>query len=433
MLCGYLQTVFAAPNYWWWGIGVPFVTEFRWSILMGIGVLASVFLNRRVTTPEVTQLETLSGAILGLSCLNVAFVHFILADSPEMSWFHAQLYWKTAVLLFLLFQAIRNISDLKLVLLSIFLGCTYIGFEVVVREQGYFEKGRLEGIALPGASDSNLISGILAFGLLIGGYFALVIPTLWKKALFVLGSVLILETILRSNSRGCYLSLIASGIAFLFFSTGRARTQAAVLGTLGAAAILVMAKNEAIWERFYSIFVSSEERDLSSQSRIDFWKSAIHMISDYPLGSGGEAAFMSPRGKIYISHLDIHFRAVHNGFLDTAASWGIQGLFFFAVLSISCLVTAFFAIRRAKELQDYQATLLFALLISIAIGQLVTGMFLSSLDCEVPMISLVFCLLSWRLYRAHSDLQAEEVTEDVHSVNNFEWQRESKHIPANVS
>jgi O-antigen ligase len=405
MLCGYLQTVFAAPQFWWWGKASPTFALLGWSFWLGVLLLLSVVLQQSgASSRKFHRGEWLYIACMVLGCLNVAFVQFFLADFPTASYRYAELFWKTSLLLFLTMGAIRDIDDLKMVLVAIFLGCAFIGYEVIFAGQGYIQKGRLEGIAIPGASDSNLISGVLLVGLFIGGYLTLTVPNLWKKALTVFGSVLILETILRNNSRGTYLAMIVSGAVFLAYSSGTARRYATVGGGLGAIAVLLMAKNQRIWERFFSTFVEAEERDNSAQSRIEYWKAAIDMISSYPLGSGGEAAFMSPRGRGFISHLTSRPRAVHNGFLDIAASWGIQGFFLFSIMCIVSITMVVFTMRRAKS--DPQTQLLFSLLFSIAIGQLTIAMFLSSLDCEIPLLTLTMCLLSMRVYKA-SDMKPE--------------------------
>ncbi len=55
------------------------------------------------------------------------------------------------------------------------------------------------------------------------------------------------------------------------------------------------------------------------------------MISDFPMGSGFQAAFDSPRGQPYMWEIGVErHRSVHNGFLDVMASWGIQGFLLLA-------------------------------------------------------------------------------------------------------
>ena len=427
MMCGYLQTVFAAPAFWWWGKSVPSLGLFSWSLYLGIFVLISVFLNPDTKTDRSTGAEKICFLCLLLASLNVVIVHFFLANAPSVSYRNADIFWKTSLILFLLYRCIRNLDDLSLILGCIFSGCAFIGYQVVFADQGYIHKGRLEGISIPGASDSNLISGILLIGLLIGGYFTISEARLWIKGYFIIGSVLILETLLRNNSRGAYLSLGLAGLAFLIFSTGKARRMALQGAFLGAIAILLMAKNQAIWDRFFSTFANEEERDGSAQSRLDYWSAAMDMISSYPLGSGGEAAFMSPRGMSFISHINNQPRAVHNGYLDIAAGWGVQGFLLFAVATSLCFGSVVYTSRLSKLNKDVQVTLLCALLISIGVSQLSVGIFLSSLDCEIPLMTFAICLSAWRVYntllmdRLEVELDTElQFAEDTEGFGQFD-------------
>jgi O-antigen ligase len=426
MLCGYLQTVFVAPSFWWWGKSVPSLAMVSWSFYLGILVIVSLLLNPDARNNRSTASEKICFFCLLMGSLNVAIVHFLLANDPDASYRNADIFWKTSLILFLFYRCIRNFDDLILVLGTIFSGCAFIGYQVVFANQGYTFKGRLEGIAIPGASDSNLISGILLIGLLIGGYFTISEGQLWKKIYFVFGSVLILETLLRNNSRGAYLSMGIAGVVFLIFSSGKARSIALKGSVLGGIAILLMAKNQAIWDRFFSTFAEAEGRDESAQSRLDYWRAAMDMISSFPLGSGGEAAFMSPRGMSFISHLTDQPRAVHNGFLDLAAGWGVQGFLLLAIPVCACFGTVAYTSRLSKQNQDVQVNLLCALLISIGVSQLSIAMFLSSLDCEIPLMTFVLCLSAWRVYyvvlsdQPHLDLDSEmQISEDTEEFDRF--------------
>jgi O-antigen ligase len=410
MFCAYFQTVFAAPAFWWWGLQTPAIAKFSWNFYSALLVVASIMMNRG--EGEKNPSDGTGGDIgfvpifVLLACVNVAFVQFLLAEVPEQSFFFASLFWKQAVLLVCFYLSVRTFEDLLLILKAIFAGCAYISFEVVVREQGYFEKGRLEGIGIPGAADSNLISGILLLGLLIGSYFFLVTKPILQKIVFVIGSSLILLTILRCGSRGTLLALFGAGAVFLLVARGPARKRAIYLSTLGAMGLLVAAR-QVVWDRLFTITADAENRDRSAQERLDYWAAAIRMISDYPFGSGGEAAFMIPRGREYIKHFNSDFRAVHNGYLDIGASWGVQGLAIFLLIAIVCFYRAIRTLNMATRRRDERVTLMCALLLSLATSQLIAAVFLSSLDGELPLISLAMCFLIDRIAGAENQNQLE--------------------------
>ncbi len=262
---------------------------------------------------------------------NAVAVHFLFASRPEHSWIFLDLMAKQTVVCIVLYYAIQSNADLRIFLLAIMFGCAFVGFQVVYGGQGYMVRGRLEGVSIPGASDANGLSGALSMGLPIAGFFLLQGRSIYIKLAAVGSAVLVLETLLRCNSRGAYLGCMAAGAWLVWSTSGKSRVQAVGIAVLGIAAFLLQAKNEAIWDRLFSVTADAEVRDNSAKERLDYWEAGLKMVSRYPLGSGGEAAFMSPIGRTFIAHLRDEYRAVHNGFIDIAASWGVQGLLLFLV------------------------------------------------------------------------------------------------------
>ncbi len=197
---------------------------------------------------------------------------------------------------------------------------------------------------------SNGVAAILTMTFPIIGYFFVFNPLRWSRILSFLSAPLILDAVLRCNSRGAYLAAAISGIVLLYFARGRSRKLAALVMVLGIAAFLIQARNSGIWERMFSITASAEERDHSASGRIEYWKAGVEMFQDHPLGSGGQSAFKSPLGMQYIQHfIDAgDFRSVHNGYLSIAAGWGVQGFAVYAgALLVACL-----AVWRALRTQE---------------------------------------------------------------------------------
>lgn len=396
----YLLTFFAAPQLWWWGSPLTSITP-NWNLLTACFLALSVLINARKFATLGNPNESIWKwciSLLMLYTLNVFVVHYGFAVNPETSWQSADLIVKQLILTFLLYWAIKSKSDLIGFLVAIFIGCTYIGYEAVVNEAGSFVEGRLEGILVPGASNSNGLSALLTFGMLIGGWLFINYRSIVLRIGIVFGCVLILDTLLRCNSRGAFLGLICGGVWMLIAAKGTARKRLIGLSLIGVLAILMQAGDKFIWERFDTTFSATEERDGSANSRIEFWKAAGEMIADHPFGSGGGAAFRSQLGMTYIEHLKQGSqRAVHNGYLDIAAGWGVQG---FAMLA-SSLVIAFVAVWRVTRSQNIDATeivLLGSLIQGAFVAQLVATIFLSRLDHEVFNWLIVLCVAYCREY-----------------------------------
>ncbi len=103
------------------------------------------------------------------------------------------------------------------------------------------------------------------------------------------------------------------------------------------------------------------------------------MVQAYPLGSGAEAAFKSSRGSRFIGGA---WRAVHNGFIDIPASWGVQGF----ALYMTAMFFAWLSMRKAIKYNNRSGNSEIAFMgICIEaslVVQLVACFFISSLDGE---------------------------------------------------
>lgn len=317
---------------WWFGSGFLNGITDRWTLLSLFILVLSLLLNGRFSLrPEERGLKTFVIGNLFLLA-NACIVHYNFAANALISERVFNDYWRGIVGATLMVLALRDRRELNLFFIGV-VACTFLAsFEIIVGGQGGMEGGRLEGFSFPGASGSNGGSVVLIYALPFVGYFLLSSRNFYGFSGGLASAVFTMETILRCNSRGAYMGLLAAGATVLALSRREVRRKAIILVALGSVGILAIAKDEKIWDRFYSIFAEEEERDDSAESRLFFWKAGIAMVVDYPYGSGGKGAFYSDRGMSYISSQFSDFRSVHNGPLDMAASWGIQGFSAFMVL-----------------------------------------------------------------------------------------------------
>ncbi len=325
-VCLYMLTFFASPPYWWWGRSLA---QYRWSLYGGVGLLIAVLISnslqsrKRADPPKVRRLRFLGMLIL----LNATAVHFVLSRSWSVSLPSYELLAKLVLLFFLLVAAIRTERDFRLVLLTFVIGMGYIGWEATINDRGHIVKGRLEGVGAPGADHANQLASLAVTILPLAG--VLFLTGSWKdKVITFLATPFILNVLLLCNSRGAFLSAIASAGVFLVFAPGKIRRQALKLLALGAVALWLLLGDPQIIERFATSFVDTKELDASASSRLDYWKAGLRMISDYPLGAGG-FGFKRVHGPKYIRQVnsdEFNARSVHNGFINEACEWGIQGL-----------------------------------------------------------------------------------------------------------
>jgi O-antigen ligase len=407
----YLMTVFALPLNWWWGKGTLSSVTTRWSLVASLILLVAVLVKSN--RPALTGLKGTSVGLVALYVINAGLVHFAFATNLDLSWENLVLLAKQGLLFLLILWAVHDREDVSVLLKSIFIGAAYIGYEVVINGAGGMVKGRLELNVVPDANDSNLLTALLLVCFPIAGYLLLATASRFDKVLAILGTPFILDTVLRCNSRGGLLALIVMGVWILVFSPNKIRKQSLFLLSLGVMAVLYQAKDEKIWTRFYTTFEDEATRDASAASRLDFWRRALVMLSEHPLGAGGEAAFKSDLGFAYIASLnETNYRAVHNGYLDIACGWGIQGLLLYFAVAI-CAWTQVARLRGwARRTEDVEALMISVCLQAIFIGQFIATMFISSLDNEWMTWIFAICLCSEVFMRRASVDDRNEESED---------------------
>jgi O-antigen ligase len=409
----YLLTFYASPASYSWGETLS-TTGVRWTLLAALALGVAVHLDARpyrwVTRQPWTVMWMVAYAI------NATFVHFFFASNPEISQEILVDLWKQVGLLYLVVTAVKDPLDVKIVLYSLVLGAGYVGYEVVFNDVGRGDDGRL-WVSF-GGLHGNQAAAFMCISLTIGGYL-LIFGNTWERILTAVALAFSLEVVLRAMSRATLLALLIGVVWLIFRAQGRVRQLAiagVAFGCLGLVGVMGPEQREQAFTRFMTTFKPAAQRDVSAQSRFDFWAAGIKMINEHPLGSGGEAAFESDLGTSYITHLRLgEFRSVHNGYLDTAASWGVQGLILFLV----ALATAWYRLnetrRKAVAAGSAKAAFLACSLETVVIVQLVTSMFNASLKGEAYVLWMGLCLACANMLSMviEEDLQGETVEDEI--------------------
>lgn len=341
----YMLTFFLSPPFWWWGAPIATI---RWNLYGGIILLIAVTVsNPRPFASLAPKTQTVLK--LGMAMfVNATIVHFLLADSLEISSGSYTLLWKFMLLVYLIFASVKTKSDFKIVMLAILIGAAYIGYEVTFNERGEIHNNRLEGIGAPGAGTANHFASLMVTILPLVAPFFLVGSTK-ERLLVIILAPLILNVVLLCNSRGAFLAAIASGIVFLAAAPREVRGKAIKLVLAGSVATFMLMGDTRILDRFMTTFAGEEERDNSAQSRFEFAKAGIALIKDHPLGAGGDG-FKKVHGLKYLQKLGVsnEMKALHNGYLNEACEWGIQGL----ALRISFYFVIMFAVWKSLRQRD---------------------------------------------------------------------------------
>jgi O-antigen ligase len=271
-------------------------------------------------------------------------------------------------------------------------------------------------------------------------YLVICKPFKYARILGLITTPLILDSVLRFNSRGAFLGMAVAGLMLLVMARGKTRLHAFYAVALGILAFLYQAQDPKIWERLFSIGASQEERDASAEHRIESWKAGMQMIADYPFGSGGRSAFISPRGNVYIEHLGYNeLRSVHNGFISIAAGWGVQGFMLVTAAFGIAMGRTWMSIGYFQRRKNEKMVFLGTAILGAFFGQCTCAMFGDYYDGEwflwLAGYGLVYATfeqsereaeLDRELYGEEEDLETEDEAEDF--SKEFYSDEESKEL-----
>jgi O-antigen ligase/polysaccharide polymerase Wzy-like membrane protein len=379
----YLLTFFANPTYWWWGDELP--ESIQWNLYSGWIFLIAGALHS-LSSPKDEAPKSGSGWVnifaIGM-VVNATAVHLLLAPDYAVSFESYLLLVKFVLLYFMIVASARTPRDYRLLIWSIVLGATYVGFEITVNDRGHFATGRLEGAGVPGAKMANNLASLFVTAMPLAGSLFFV-GTRWEKILAALSGPFILNVVLLCNSRAAFLGMAASACAFLIAVPGRARKQALYGLSLAGIVTFFLLGDPDILARFGTIFVSSEDQlDHSAASRLTYWTAGLNMIADHPLGAGGYG-FKRAYASQYLAEVgvDVNARSVHNGFINDAAEWGLQGLALHLLFIGSGVWLMLRVSRYRNSIGDRYGAVTCAAMIGAMVAFLITCVFGDFLDAE---------------------------------------------------
>ena len=377
----YLLTFFANPAYWWWGDEVPAI---QWNFYSGWIFLIAAAVHAS-SSREATEKpgSGMVGVFAIAMVVNATAVHLLLAPDYSVSFDSYILLAKFVLLYFMIVSSARTPRDYRLLLWAIVLGAAYVGYEITLNDRGHFARGRLEGAGVPGAKMANNLASLFVVALPLAGALFF-IGKRWEKWLAALTAPFILNVILLCSSRAAFLGLFAAAGTFLVAVPGRARKQALYGLTLAGVVTFFLMGDPDILARFGTIFVSSEEQlDNSARSRLTYWTAGVRMIADHPLGAGG-AGFKRAYASQYLAAegIDVQARSVHNGFINDAAEWGLQGLTLHLLFIGSGVWLMLRVARHRNALGDRHGAVTCAALIGAMVAFLITCIFGDFLDAE---------------------------------------------------
>jgi len=268
---GYLSVYFIYnPEIWWSYYVARYV--YRPSLMaMLFIVLGSIFhlrnLNWSFSRKEIEY-------VLFLMVAWIASI-FLGVGMNEESWQYLDKLSKLFVFLFFLVRIVISIEDYRYVYWLTIISAMFLAYQSHIT--GAYHDGRLDNIGGIDFSEANGLSSFMSVGIIFISFKMLQYP-IWKKFLCVIAIVLMLDTIVLTQSRAAFIGLAVAFPFVLFQPLKKYRKQIYVYLLLSLVLFLFIAP-PAFWERMGTIGEEAKEIDSKNQlnenqqiSRIDFWK-----------------------------------------------------------------------------------------------------------------------------------------------------------------
>jgi len=265
-----------------------------------------------------------------------------------------------------------------------------------------------EGVGGAFADNNTYAVGcVMALPLLIA--FAQNARTMWVRWLTWAAIPIIVVTIISTFSRGGLLALTASLLVLMILHKRRALLLACTVALLP---LLLFVKLPAGYsERMSTITNYEEVGDDSALGRLHFWRVALDMARDRPLGVG-LWNYQSTYDRYDFSGGQYGTRrAVHNSHLQALAETGWLGAVCWVGLFTAAFVEAFRAKRRAVDMSPDDARLTLTVangLIASMFGFLVGGTF----------VSMTYNELTWLIFALVASLDRLSIELSVNSPAN---------------
>ncbi len=403
----YELVYFLNPTDRWWGGQIPNISYSFYIVLL---IMVTFFLKKDLETNTLKEMPEFKWFVLVLLCYGV--VTFIAVNATQHNRFLEHLL-KAYVVMYFAYRVLSSEKKLELALLAYTLGAAYIGYEAMNTGRDAF--GRVEGIGMVDAQDSNVIAASIAPAAPLLVYFG------WHgsvkiKLLAGLCAALVLNGLILINSRGAFLGTVA-GIGYFFsvmllskYKLPKQRLMVLLMVIVSIIGIVRLV-DDAFIDRMLTLQDQTEIHDTGSGSRrINYWLATFDLLKDHPFGAGIRG-FETLSSK-YLSEIfmrDRTKRAVH--------SMWFQGLSEIGWLGFGAFIMLLLSLRRHMKTSKiilinnsmYQQYYLLVAIEGALLTFLVAGTFIDVFRAQVLFWLLLFgicaSVITHRNHKRNSDLQ----------------------------
>jgi O-antigen ligase len=199
--------------------------------------------------------------------------------------------------------------------------------------------------------DANDLATLITTAMPLGLYFILGQRRLIERLAALAGLAILAVGLIRTGSRGGFLSFLAvTAFVLVFVTTIPLRSRMAALVIIGV--IVAGTASDKYWNQMETIVNYKQDYNMTSDvGRVKIWKRGIGYMLERPLFGVGMRNFqvaegtISPRAKLRQRGIGVWWGAAHNTYVQAGAEMGVPGL----LLLLALLWTAFRALRRTAR------------------------------------------------------------------------------------
>ncbi len=322
----YILVYHLNPEDQWWGDSIS-ALGMRTSLLAALATTIGLALRNPRFALSGKQLTVSVKLLLIFTVLAIGS----LAWGPpatDRSYVQIEKFTKVVLFVLLMISCVRTAAHYQLVVLAWAAGVFYIGYQAL-GGVGLYSSGRLTG-GLGGSdfADSSGLTVHLVASLPLIGVMAFVARRWWSRGAALVVGALAVNTIILTRTRSALFGFAALLVVGVLSLPRRYRLKGIFAIGLGTLLSLQLA-DPGWWKRMQTL--QDFREDASATARLQYWKAAIEMAADYPLGIGiGKFHQMVDE---YVAGLSIE-RSAHSTFMTCLAELGWPGLILFLTIIV---------------------------------------------------------------------------------------------------
>ncbi len=332
----YILVYHLNPQQQWWGDTVR-ATGLRPAMTVAIAIAIGLAVRRPRFGGIGRQFPAPIVLGLGLAVFALASMTWGCGFS-ERGAFMAEKIIKVMIFVLVLIRCVRKPHHYHFVIVAWLCGVLYIGYQAL-GNVGARSGGRLiSGLGGPDFAESSGLAVHLVSTLPLIGAMFFMARRWWTRAFILLAGALTVNTIVMTRTRNVIVGLVTmTVVAALSLPRGYRRKGWAAIAV--GALLAFQLVDPGWWDRMSTI--SNYHQDPSAADRLQYWRAAVEMAGDYPVGIG--LGNFHEVVKHYVPKLQIR-RSAHSTYFACLAELGYPGL----VLLMAALTMALWQLGRIR-------------------------------------------------------------------------------------